>query len=216
MFHKALRFDAGVVAGPTASDSIRPARPGELTVQSSTTSPPKNTTTVGAADPRPLSFGAQGRRRTKLFAVAVVAIVVVAVLGGYVLSTTKSTGQTSSGPPSIVPVAIYKTIPGLQFDAVGFVAQSASVINGTVEDTWGSSIFYLMTPTDLVDLAKYGVVSGYNWTLGPNANHTTQHLNIPIQSGSWDIVFLNPATPGQFGGNVTVLFFVTGIVLSSS
>lgn len=213
MLHKARRVDARVVDGAPDNGSIRPARPGELTIGFSSPSPAKP---GGAADPRPASFVAEGRRQTKLLAAVTIVVVVAAVLAAFAITAQHHTQAASSGPPAVVGKEIYRTIPGGQYDAVDFVSPTAAVLNGTVEDTWGNSVFYTMTPGDLENLSIKGVVSGFAWTSGAVSNHTTLNLNVTIKAGAWDLVVLNPQGPGVFGGNQTVIWFESGVYLTAS
>jgi len=214
MFHMAEPLGAGVAKSTPSGESARPARPGHLTLPPSS-SRPENPVSSGNIDPRPARFVAEGRRRKWLTATAV-AVVIAIVLAAALVVRDDHSSQGSSGPTVVVAHQIYRTIPGGQYDAVDFVSPTVSLLNGTIEETWGNSVFYTMTPSDLLNLSIKGVVDGYAWTSGPVANHTTLHLNVTVAAGPWDLVFMNPQKYGVFGGNQTVIWFMTGVYLTNT
>jgi uncharacterized membrane protein len=172
----------------------------------------------GGLSPAPRSgptppLTARTRRSFAAVAVAVVIIVILAGLGEYVTMRTHSS-PSNSATPMIVSRGIYFTIPGGQFNAVAFGCSKTCSLTGTIKDTDGNVTIYTMTPGDLVSYAKEGTISGYAWTSGVIDNETTTRLNTTATSGQWDMVFVNPAVPGKFGGNLTILWFLDGITVS--
>jgi len=143
-------------------------------------------------------------------AIALAAVILAAYLltGGFGL-------HGKSSPDVLVRKGTYYSLPGGQFNAVAFLTSSSDTILGTVWDTWGINI-YLMTPTEVVDLAKKGVVTGYSWTSGHVANLTETDLSIVVEPGSWDLVFLNTDNPSinPIYTNVTIVGFYTDVTLS--
>lgn len=102
-------------------------------------------------------------------------------------------------------------IPGGQFDAFAFIAHSASVINGSlVSDTPGLWL-YLMTPAEVIGLARTGVVSGYNWTSGAVSPFTIYDLAVNLEVGAWDFVLYS----GNLG-NTTLVVFWSAVTFSSA
>jgi len=143
--------------------------------------------------------------------VVVVIVLVGAGLAAYATLVERHAAPSTSTSSLVVPEGVYYTIPGSQFNAVASGCSATCVVNGTLEDTDGNVTIFAMTPSELVYYAKEGTISGYTWSSGTIGNHTTAHLNVTMAAGQWDLVFVNPAVPARFGGNVTILWFVTGL-----
>jgi hypothetical protein len=138
----------------------------------------------------------------------VVVVAVVAATYGLMFGVGRRAGGLSS--VAVVPKWTYDSIPGNQYDAVAFVTHSTSHINGTFTNTIGV-IVYLMTPAQLVDLARTGTVGGYNWSSGVIPQLTLYGLNLTVTASSWDLVFLNPDPL-----NVTVVDFWSAVTLDAA
>lgn len=139
-----------------------------------------------ATNSRPSRLG----RRGKIYTIAVAVIVVAVFLVFWVLM-----GGFQSNPASstvvLVPAGTYYTVAANQLNEIGIVVNTAATINGTIAETYGLGI-YLMTPTQLAEFVKTLQISGYVWTSGNLTNNTIYRLNLAIQPGSWDLVFVNP------------------------
>ena len=119
-------------------------------------------------------------------AIVVVVVVVWALMGGL-----------RSGSPSSTEVLVAAgtsySLPAGQLNIVSIVLSSTGMINGTIAESFGLAI-YLMTPAELASFVKTLKISGYEWTSGDLANNSVYRLNLTIQPGSWDLVFVNPNT----------------------
>ncbi len=146
--------------------------------------------------------------------VAVATISVVLVVGG-AYALTGGFHKAAAQPLVLVPAHEWYSLPGEQFAAVAFVAGGASVLNGTFTNTEGVTL-YLMTPAELLNLSKKGVVEGYEWTSGWISNNTVTTLDLAVAAGHWDFVWLNPDSPIEWnpGLTTTVIGFYTDFTLS--
>jgi len=126
----------------------------------------------------------------------------------YVLSGGFHFGAASS--TVLVHKGTYYSLPGGQFNALAFSVSKASVLNGTFTNTYGINL-YTMTPSELVSLAKTGVVGGFAWSSGRIANLTVTNLNLDVAAGQWDLVFLNADNPSPL--NTTIVGFYTDLTV---
>jgi len=141
----------------------------------------------------------------------IVAIVIAIALVGAAYALTDGFRLTKSNTNVVlVPRGSYYSLPGGQFNALAFGVTQSSVLTGTFTNTLGVTV-YLMTPSEVVNLGKFGTVSGYAWSSGRIANLTVTSLNVPVQPGQWDVLFLNTNPPDPL--NTTVVGFYTDLVI---
>lgn len=149
------------------------------------------------------------RPRIWLYAVVAVVIVVVMVLGYYALIGGFTPGSGSS-KSVLIPKGTAYSLPGGQLNAVTFIADSTSTLNGTFYDVL-EIILYTMTPTQFQEFLRTNVLAGYEWTSGPIANETVYNLDLTVPAGAWDFVFDNPNLV-----NTTIIGFYTDLTLSKA
>jgi len=149
------------------------------------------------------------RKRRSFVIVLLTAVVAVALL---LTAYTVTGGFRSSTVPrtALIPKDDYYSITGGQFNDVAFSVQSTSVVNGTFTNTLGI-IVYLLTPAQLNYLATKGNVSSYDWSSGQIPNLEVYDLNVEVESGQWDLAFVNPSLV-----NTTVVGFWTDITVGAS
>lgn len=150
--------------------------------------------------------------RTSRHLVIGVAVVIAVVLLAALLLTNGFHSTSGSKPVVLVPESTLYSLPGQQFSAVGFSTQKTATLSGTIANTQGINL-YLMTPNEVTVLSKSGVVEGYTWSSGRIANLTTTSIDLSIQPGQWDIVFLNSAHVSLL--NQTEVTFYSDLTLTS-
>jgi len=141
-----------------------------------------------------------------------VALAASLAIAGYLYVVSHET--PSSHVTVLVPARSWYSLPGEQFTAVAFSIPKASILNGTFSSTEGITV-YLMTPAQLLYLAKEGTVDTFVWTSGWQANLTVTNLAIDVQPGQWDVVFFNPVAPNEWNPTLTttILGFYTDLTL---
>jgi hypothetical protein len=156
----------------------------------------------------------RGVLRTGVIAIAIVAVLVA---GTFVFTDGFHVSRGSSAAV-LLPAKSFYSIPGGQYNAIAFHAESTAVINGTFTNTKGITL-YTMTPAQLLSLSKTGLVDGYSWTSGRIANLTVTDLNLEVQAGQWDLLFLNADGPSPIPNpslNTTVIGFYTDLAVIPS
>jgi hypothetical protein len=161
-----------------------------------------------------------GKQRITSWKLATVsAVVVVAlVLGAFAFTDGFGLGKKSD-TTVLVPAGTTYSLPGQQYNAIAMNLQKTGMVSGTFANTLGITL-YTMTPAELLELSRTGVVSGYSWTSGRIANLTVTHLSLTFQVGEWDLVFLNQdgPTPDPFNlpsFNTTSVAFYTELTLTT-
>jgi hypothetical protein len=126
-----------------------------------------------------------------LYLVTGVAIVLATILAAYVL-TNENHGRVRASGIVLEPAGTGLSLPGGQYSSIAFSVSSPSVISGTLNSSEGVWIFVL-TPSQLLTLARTNNVTGYQWASGMVAHESIYDLDIPIPSGAWDLVIDNPS-----------------------
>jgi hypothetical protein len=149
-------------------------------------------------------------RRWLLYEIIAVVVIVVAVVVAYSVTGDFGRSGDSSSTTVLVPGNTDDSIPAGQFDAISFVITSTSTVSGTLFNSFGIQ-FYTMSPTELFNLSRTDVVSGYEWTSGPIHNDTTYDVDVSVPPGHWYFVSLNPSlTVPTALGYYTALTLTTG------
>jgi hypothetical protein len=185
-----------------------------MSTPESRTTPPsaveEPTQTLRDATPSGASSGSvksPGRRLLRTYAIIIVVIVVVMVLAAYVI-TGGFHGNNTSRVSTLIASDTEDSIPGGQFDAVSFVTSSSAIVNGTVYNTFGITL-YTMTPNQYLNYSKTLNPSGHEWTSGRIKNDTVYSIDVTVQPGDWDFVFSDP-----WETNATAIGFYTALTLT--